>query len=274
MVARATRALSIGFVLLLGYAPAVDANSISVLCGKPTLHGEVGFVVNISVPFLGVRFLGAELDDVFGDSAAEKCQAMAAAMQEQLESDPTLSDVSVSVSGNVLTITASGGDFIDNADIAFDHSGEFTALSAPIGPGGEVRIDEFFADAAGIPPAGFDSALFIKAPIFGTFGVQANGVDDGATTVGRLNASFTALTGIAFDRPIMNGSTQIGWSTPFFDPTTVEIGWDGNTALHLANFGLAFERPSRVPEPGTLMLFACAAGLATLGTARRRTQTR
>jgi hypothetical protein len=146
------------------------------------------------------------------------------------------SEVSAIAIGNTLIISAANDYFLSGASITHDNTGETNTWSANLAPGQLARIDEWLADPAGIPPAGFYSGLFVYTPTVGTFGTTANGSDNGATVVDALDNSFTSHFGIAFGPPTTNGSLIVRYSD-WFDPTTVSIGWDGNTALYLANLG-------------------------------------
>jgi hypothetical protein len=252
------------------------ANSVTAICGTPNPNGVPGVVrfdLHVVVPFFTSPFeFNGKADVGPNDTAAQKCQAIADSLRNDI-SENILPDVSVTVSGNTMTVTSHGGDFLEGLAFTTDTSDEFTVLSSNISPVETFRVDEFFVpDTEQLPPPPdtFFSGLFEETPLFGTFGVTSNGVDNAATVLDHLNAQFTNLSGLQFNVPISDSNGKhIGDGTAWRDPpTTVAIGWDGNTAQYLANFGLEFQQPTSVAEPTTLALLGV--GLAGLGFARRK----
>jgi len=101
-----------------------------------------------------------------------------------------------------------------------------------------------------------------------TFSVAGNGMLTYGQLLGQLNGDIANGLGIQNwctnpTSPSLCAPTSSG-----FDPDTVTIQWDGNTAFDLANFGLQ-EVPAPSPEPSSLLLLGTGA-LGLLGPIRRK----
>jgi hypothetical protein len=229
----------------------------------------VGIRGDIVLPFIAAGHfgIGVQVDATTPQgtpaTAADKCAQLAAAISGK--------GVSAVASGATLSITSLGGDFLQDLAITSDTTKEVTIIRADLGSGQTVSVTLYpVPNLEVVPPAGTTfSQFFFKGSLGGTLSETANGTDTAATILNDLEGGFFQRFGFPFDETFVAGSLT-GLRTPFFDPATVAFGWDGNTALYLANFGLEFPPPAQAPEPATLTLIGI--GLAGIGFSRRRKQ--
>ena len=265
--------------VVLAHPARAEGTAFSLTCGDATSAGVI--VIGGKATVGG---LSGSVSESFSISvtlsnkypAATKCDIIAAIINQSNPFSELNHGISATAAGNVVTIQGNSPNLdhsvsINELGVSSDTTGEFTTISANLNTGDLVSLDQFFAPNLDLvpPPGTFFSGLFQYGSIGGTFFAiePTTGGVSGPTILNALDTNFTGRFGIPFNDPILSGSQQIGWRTPFFDPTTVEIGWDGSTALDLANFGIEVA-PAAAPEPATLALLGI--GLAGLGFSRRK----
>jgi hypothetical protein len=231
-----------GMVLL---ADRANAAEVSLTCGDPPFPGgSVTLATHIITP--GGQTIADQIKvPIPTADAAEKCALIAAAIPPEFT--PKLN-------GKTLTIFSG---YASALWILEDTTFEFNQLSATLSPGGMAKFMEIPTpnpDAA--PPAGM-TFLISVANSNGSFGFTNFVASDGVTPSGVLLANLLQpfFGPLAFNSNCDPSppSPTVCSSTASFDPTTVSISWNGNTAQYLANFGLSVQ-DAAVPEPATLLL--------------------
>jgi len=247
--------LAIG-VCLLGFVAGTAQAVVMITCGET--QNTPGSVSVIS---------GEELERVSipaNTSALAKCADIAAAFPGIATS-----------SGNTATFNTS------SIIIVNDVTGATTEIHFSfLAPATHAVLYEVPALNPDLPLSkGLSLNITFSASSYGPTPLTYSATGDGTTTAGsyinQFNTWLTGATGNPTLGPGLNCNIQItipitptpvtGCKTQPFDPSSVSIQWDGNTAADLLNFGLEI-----VPEPSSALMVGT--GLMVLWRWRRRDQ--
>jgi hypothetical protein len=261
-----TRELALTISLLGLLAGTARADIFTLTCGEPSQPGTITVVGSAQ---FGVETLATSVAIPGTYTAEQKCAAIAAAVGP-----------GSTVSGNVITFTdlVLGGYNLTGLFVDGDTTFESTTISAQEPPGYLANLVVVpNASPTIFPAVGTVFSGSLSAPSFGTitFSTTANGTESEVTLQTQLLSEITADTGLTFSTVLIT-PTQTGFASSLFDPSSVNITWDGNTGADLATFGLELVGPepgtSVTPEPRLMALTGLGfVGLAFVAYRRRRT---